>query len=806
MSMFLDIKYAIRQLFKTPKFTALTLFVLIGGLSISLFTFSFLYSLIYKPLPLPGGESIFRLSISINGEGRSIPAYELLQVRQDLKTVEHLEIFETIDMRISNQDIGKTFPGTYVENEVFRFTQTEPVLGRVFNADDMLPSAPPTVILSHIVWQQDYNQDPNIIGKSIRINDRLTTIIGVMPKAYNFPINARLWLPLPERLRSLTPDSQEYIQAYGRVKKGFSNEQAELEIGQAMDAIYQQTAKQFQKPEGKLAATLYTFPHAQTDGDGNLVFTFFNLIAFSILLLACINVGNLLLARAIERSKETAIRAALGAPTNRLVLQLMWEGIIITLLGSLLAVLLVSDLLDYTDALLHAEVSENLPFWWHWGMDIPTLLMALGFTLVTIVLASFIPAWRSAKQDINATLRDGTRGAQGKKAGKMSRILVTVQIFLISTLMLIGSISAFLSQYLLNMDSIEDYTRVIHGGIFLSDKDYQTPQQKIRFFEDFYDRIKRKDNVEDAVVRGYFGTSELILDGEDQSAENQFPKIDTMSLIGNTEFFSAKLVEGRHLDKRDNADAPKSILISDSMKTRYWPNESVLNKRISIRLNDEIHLVHIVGVVKDRLNESSIFRSQDSEDEIYLSGLQFERSFQRVFYRYSGEINTAEESFYQVLFTLDRTIEPYRVEPASRNFDMMRKAMIMTSYITFGAGGFALLLALTGIYGLTSNMIAQRTHEIGIRRAVGATNKEIVQMLLKQGSKQLAIGLSLGLFTFALISFAFHSFTDGNLPIALYFVLAGVVTIGLLVVVLAAIYSPARRAVAMEPNAALRYE
>ncbi|MCW9016368.1 MAG: ABC transporter permease, partial [Kangiellaceae bacterium] len=556
MSIFLDIKYAIRQLFKTPKFTAITLFVLVGGLTISLFTFSFLYSLIYKPLPLPGGESIFRLSISTNGDGRSIPAYELLEAKQGLQSIEHLEVFETTDFRISQQDVGKTLTGTYVENEIFSFTQTQPILGRGFTPEDMLSSAAPTVVLSHSTWQREYSEDSNIVGKVIRINDLPTTVIGIMPQGYHFPVNSQLWLPLPQRLKSLTADTREYIQAYGRVKPTFSKEQAELEIGQAMDAIYQQTARQFQKPEGKLAATLYTFPHAQTDGDGNLVFTFFNLIAFSILLLACINVGNLLLARAIERSKETAIRAALGAPTNRLVLQLMWEGIIITLLGSLLAVLLVSDLLDYTDALLHAEVSENLPFWWRWGMDVPTLLMAIGFTIVTIVLASFIPAWRSAKQDINSTLRDGTRGAQGKKAGKMSRILVTVQIFLISTLMLIGSISAFLSQYLLNMDTIEDYTRVIHGGIFLTDKNYKTPEQKIRFFEDFYDRLKRKHNVENAVVRGYFGTSELVLDGEDSGAQNQFPKIDTMSLIGNTEFFSAQLVEGRHLDKRDNPNAP----------------------------------------------------------------------------------------------------------------------------------------------------------------------------------------------------------------------------------------------------------
>ncbi len=232
----------------------------------------------------------------------------------------------------------------------------------------------------------------------------------------------------------------------------------------------------------------------------------------------------------------------------------------------------------------------------------------------------------------------------------------------------------------------------------------------------------------------------------------------------------------------------------------------ISDKRINVVLNNNNHQLTIVGVVKDRLNESSLFGNQESEDEIYVSGLQFARSYQRIYYRYSGDIAKSEEAFFQSLFTVDRTVEPYRVEPASRNLDLMRDSMRLTSFITFAAGGFALLLAVTGIYGLTANTIVQKTHEIGIRRAVGAQDSQVIKMMLKQGSKQLAIGLSLGLLVFTLISIPFVGMTEGKIPTTLFLGLAIAVSVGLSFVVMLAIYFPTKKAVALEPNAALRYE
>jgi predicted permease len=807
MSILLDIKYALRLLLKTPKFTALTLFVLIGGLSISLFTFSFLYTLVYKTLPIPDGESVRRLSIETNHSGRAIPAYEFLQIRGELKSFSGIGVFDSVAHRLSMGDAGKTITATFVEQGIFKFSRTEPFMGRPFQADDMLPSAAPVAVISFYTWQNEFKQDPNILGKEIRLNNVLTTVIGIMPEGYGFPINSRIWLPMPQSLISLAPSSQNRIQAYARLKEGVSEEQAEGEINQAINVVYQQTAKRYQKEEGELSASLNTFPHAQTDGDGNVMFTFFNLVAFFILLLACINTGNLLLARAIERQKETAIRAAIGAPVSRLTLQIMWEGVIITLLGSTLSVLLVAELLDFTETIFHSALGNGLAFWWHWGMDWPTLLMALGFTLITIFLASFVPAWRTANQDINVTLRDGTRGALGKKAGKMTKVLVTVQIFIISILMLMGSFSAFISQFLLSIETRESYAEMITGQMLLPTDKYKDSEQQLAFFDDFRTRLKSKTNITDAVVIGYHREKKLTLDDADLIDSGAVETVDVVSLIGNTEFYGPKLLEGRNLDLRDNENSRKTAMISQSMAKRYWPDSSPLESRVKLNINDKDQWVYIVGIMEDLMAEApAILTSRDSMDRVYLSGYQFPRSYQFIYAHYIGEPEKAIETFYQVLFTLDGNIEPLRIEPSEQNRNIMRKMMQITSDITFGVGAFALLLALTGIYGLTSNSVNRRAHEIGIRRAVGAMDKDVIGMFMKQGSRQLVIGLGLALLLFSLIAYVFNNFSGAGIPSGLYLTLAAGISIALSLVVMTAIYIPTKRAVKMEPSTALRYE
>ncbi len=807
MSMLIDIKYALRLLFKSPKFTAMTLGVLIGGLSISLYTFSFLYSMVYKPLPLPQGDTAKSISIAFDGNYNLITAYEYQNIRNSLTSFSEFGVYDDRDVRISVQESGKNVSGSSVQQGFFEFSRTAPILGRTFQVEDNKSGAAPVAVISYDVWQSELGGNDNVLASTMILNGETTQIIGVMPQGYRFPNTSKVWLPLSEDVFKATAKSSDYYYAYGRLKKEISIAQAEIELGQAVNQIYQQNVKLHDLPEFTKSAKILTFQMAQVGGQGGAIFAFMNGIAWLILLLACINVGNLLLARSIERQKETAIRAALGATTARLISQLMWEGIIISVVGGILSLLLVGAALDYTEILLHSWIPSGGSFWWHWGMDFETVLMGTVFILVTILLSTLLPAWRSANQDINTTLRDGTRGAQSKKAGRISRILVTAQVFLVSTLMLIGSISGFISNKLINIEMGDDYTNVMTARMMIPENKYPESQQQLALFQTLREQIKQHPNVVDMVSNNWNIGTPVTLEGQDYASDEDKPKIDTIMIIGDTETIGINLVTGRQLNHLDKIANRKTAMISQSMANRYWPGESPLEKSFSIKIEEIDHKVFIVGVVTDRLNPMTLFGKLDSADEIYLSGLQFINNNYIVYYKILPNTLNPEEIFYQAMFATDRSIAmTYSVQHANKNRNMMRDSMRLMSKITFGTGFFALLLAMVGIYGLTANSVAQRTHEVGIRRAVGASDKSIVRMFLKQGLRQLIVGLGLSLALFALISYGFHSFTAEILPVYLYYVLAFCVVGGLSAIVMLAIFAPTKRAVKMEPSMALRYQ
>ncbi|MEW6999176.1 FtsX-like permease family protein [Colwelliaceae bacterium BS250] len=807
MSMLIDIKYAFRLLFKSPKFTAMTLGVLIGGLSISLFTFSFLYSIVYKPLPLPEGNTAMSVSIVYEDDFNAISAYEYINVKDNISSFSEFGIYDDRDIRISVAQSGKNISGSYVRSGFFEFSRTLPILGRTIQAEDSATGATPVALISYEIWQSELNGTADVLTKTMSLNGQITNIIGVMPQGYRFPNTSKIWMPLANDVLTRSAEQSDYFYAYARIKSNATIAQAELELGQAVNQIYQQNVKLFNLPELQKTAKLLTFPMAQMGGQGTTVFAFLNGIAWLILLLACINVGNLLLARSIERQKETAIRAALGATTSRLVSQLMWEGIIISTVGGVLSLLLVGAALDYTEIILHSWMPSEGSFWWHWSMDVETVLMAVAFTVATILLAAFLPAWRSARQDINITLRDGTRGAQSKKAGRVAKILVTTQVFLVAILMLIGSISGFISHKFINLELGDNYQNVMTARMLIPENKYPEPAQQLALFQTLAEQIKQHPQVVDVVANNWSPASAVTIEGHDYASEDDKPQIDTITVIGDTATVGVNLVAGRqftHLDKIGNR---KAALISQSMANRYWPGESALEKSFSVSVADKNEKVFVVGVVTDRMNPTTLFGKLDSADEIYLSGLQFINNYQILYYRILPNTKNAEQIFYQAMFKTDNAIEmDYSVQLATKNRELMRDGMRMMSNVTFVTGFFALLLAMVGIYGLTANSVAQRTHEIGIRRAVGASDKNIIKMFLIQGARQLVIGLGLALLFFALISFGFHNFTEAILPVYYYFVLALVVVLGLSTIVMIAIFAPTKRAVKMEPSLALRYQ
>lgn len=807
MPVFLDIKYALRLLFKAPKFTAMTLGVLIGGLSISLYTFSFLYSSIYKSLPLPDGDTAKAIAIYHDHKYRHITGFEFYSVKDKLTHFQELGIYDNSDIRLSVNDAGKNYSGSYVQHGFFEFSRTAPILGRTIQPEDANDDAVPVAVISYSVWQEELNGDKNVLAKTLTLNGEITQVVGVMPQGYRFPNTSKIWLPLSNEVANELPELSLSYFTFGRLKSGASIEEAELELGQAVNQIYQQHVKLYDLPELVKTAKIFTFQMAQTGGEGGIAFAFLSIVSWSILLLACINVGNLLLARTVERQKETAIRAALGASQSRLVSQLMWEGIIIASVGGLLSLLLVGAALDYTEIVLQSWLPGGGSFWWHYGMDIETMLMGITFTVVTVLLSSFLPAWRASKQDINRVLRDGTRGAQSKKAGRVSRILVTAQVFLVAMLMLIGSISGFIAHKFINIEMGDDYDHVMTARLSIPESKYKEASQQLALTESLISKVEAHSAVEGVLSISWDFNAQLTLEGVDYPSDESKPIADVIRVIGDLDTVGVHLVAGRKFTPLDISGNRQTAIISQSMAKRFWPGESPLDKSFTINIDEKNEKVYVIGVVTDRLNPSTMFGELDSGDEVYVSGRQFFSNYQAFYYRVFPNTANTEEIFYRAMFDTDRSIDMnYSVQPAIKNRNKMRESMQLMSNVTFGTGLFSLLLAMVGIYGLTANSVAQKTHEVGIRRAVGASDKHIIQMFLKQGARQLVIGLGLAVALYSALSFGFHSFTEGIFPVNFYYTLAIVVVGGLSAIVMFAIYMPTRRAVKMEPSNALRYE
>ncbi|MCW8090249.1 FtsX-like permease family protein [Alteromonas sp. ASW11-130] len=540
----------------------------------------------------------------------------------------------------------------------------------------------------------------------------------------------------------------------------------------------------------------------------NLPTTFKNisyvLIAISvfILLLACINVGNLLFARTIERNKETAIRSALGASQWRLITQQMWEGLIITIIGGFSALLLVAWALNLVNINMQSMLGSELSFWYKWELDWPIIAVALGFMVFTIFSACFLPAFKAARQDFNAVLKDGTKGAEGKGAGRMSKMLVTFQIVLISAVTMFGSILSVKVNQLTDIDVGIDLTNLYYTEMELPHKLYPSKESRVSFYRTFNQKLAAQNEFEGSSVRFNFKRLRVAIDGVSYSKEKDKPKISVYGLIGSPEFMGPRLIQGRLFDLRDEESNQLVTVVSESFANKYWPNETALGKRIQISINDEPQWHNVVGVVSN-ISRTPLEKPHQY-DEVFVSGLQYAAADALVFFKYRTNGTNAENVFFDTLKSVDSQLDVTNVEDYAHEVGVVVKMTGTIRDTIIGSGIFALLLAISGIYGLTSFAIAKKTHEIGVRRALGAKDSEIVKLFLKQGGWQVSIGLTIGIGFALLVFLAAGRFIA--LPSSAY--IATVILVGVLLttIILAAIIVPTKKATALEPSSALRYE
>ena len=806
-----ELRYGIRSLLKHPGFTAIAILTLALGIGANTAVFSVVNAVLLRPLPYSDPARL----VTIWEES---PEREMFQMPVSLAnlrdwvdqntTFEQIAAYTFASLNLTEAGEPTRLFSVRASANLFSLVGAQPVLGRAFLPEEDKEGANRVVILSNGVWRSRFGSDPQVIGRSLTLNNQSHTVVGVMPPGVQFPVGfgymgkvlndpVELYVPIAAGSNELKRGNYSFF-AIGRLKPGASIEQARAE----MTAIEKRLEQQY--PEGNAGIGVSLVPtYEQTVKEIRpALLVLLGAVGF-LLLIACANIANLMLARTASREKEIAIRTALGASRLRVLRLLLGESLLLSLAGGLLGLLLA---LWGTDALI-ALAPDNIPRLNEVGIDVRVFGFTLAIALLTGIVFGLIPALQSAKPDLNEALKEGTRGSTGGVAGRRTRnVLVAVEVAL-SLVLLIGAglmIKSFVRLQQRQLGFNPD--NLLTASLTLSRSKYAEDRQQQAFFKDALQRIQSLPGVQ-AVAATTALPLTLSISGSDFRIEGRPEPQAGQEMIVNTsgvspEYFrtlGVPVLKGREFSDRDTDDSPLVAVINNDLAKVYFPNEDPINKRISF--TDGESWISIVGVTGD---VKRLGLDTDAKPEVYLPYLQAASRSMSLVVRSNADpagLAAAMKTQIQMIdkdLPLDeaRTMQELLAESNSgRRFNMLLLTMF---------AGVALLLAIVGIYGVMSYTVAQRTKEIGIRVAIGAQAGDVFRMVIGHGMMLALIGIALGLTAAFGVTRLMSSMLFGVEPTdPTTFI---VIALLLAVVAFVACYIPGRRATKVDPLVALRYE
>lgn len=827
MSLSLDIKYAARLLSKKPGFTALTVSIVAIGLGLTLFTFSLLNGLLFAPLTFADNEPVYAVEAMYDHthlSRRNAMAIDMYSLQQDKSLFKDMGFYQQGTTFVGGSDQGlRKFNSNYVSSNIFTFAGVMPILGRGLEAADHFEGAEEVIVIGYSMWQGYFEGDSNIIDRIVPIDGAdPARIIGVMPKGFAFPSIAQMWQPLSQATVAPTERQHRYVYGFAKLADGVSMSDVRLaldvkstELASILDEDFSWIIR-----DGGKYLSIEPFKKANITQYYGMFIALF-IVVFLILLLACINVGNLLLARVNERIKEIAIRVALGVPKKRLVLQMLWESIFICTLGGFLAILLAGWGLDIVNQVFDNTyaVDKLKPFWWSLHLDTQALSVLLVAIVAMILITGLIPAWRALTGDFNAVLRDGTRGALGKKAAHTTKVLIISEILLscvvliMATVLLVSSYSAGTADY--GVETEDRLTAELQlpptNYPIRRDTEFEYVDRLARsqFYYNLKTELESRENVHALVFMSQLpgtggGTSHFEIEGKGAEVFNENPYSNNEGVSRDS--FAAlgmNILQGRDFDYRDVGEDVNSIIINESIARDFFPDGNAVGQRVrQVRRDRESEWNTIVGVVSDSFHGSTMDFSGASYNSYHAMDAWGMFSLMTAMH-YSGSEIQARETLFDAVNTVDPKVGVFHVQ----SYDaLIQKPMLLiaaVSKIFLLCGIVAAFLAASGIYAVAANSVQQRTQEIGIRRALGASDKRIMRLFMGQASWQLLIGLICGLgMSIWLIGLMSKTmiFSDSSYLIGM---LVMPLMIGIMVLI--ATFIPTRQVVKMEPSEALHH-
>ncbi|HKA20394.1 MAG TPA: ABC transporter permease [Blastocatellia bacterium] len=805
-----DLLYGVRVLRRRPGITAIAVVTLALGISANTAIFSVAYASILRPLPFPRQE---QLVVAWKSDQTARNPFVELSVPEFKDWQTDIHVFDSIAaMPTTVYGYGYVMTGfgepvqlesARVSADFFKTLGVSPLLGRLFVEEDDHPGAARVVILSHRLWRERFYSDPGIVGQLITLGQLDFTIIGVMSRDFEFPRGADIWTPL---LSTMNPRIAEnrgavFLQAIGRLKHGVSTEQAEAEL----NTIIARVAEAHPETESSGHRVVVTPLADYVFGSARPGLLLLLAATGLLLLIACVNIANLLLARALSRRRELAVRTALGASRMRLVRQFVTESLPLMLSATTLGIILAFWLIDF---LLWAA-PEDIPRIQDVRINLVVLLFTSGITLLTTFCVGLVPALASSRVSLTEGLNDGGNRISGERTGgKLRSVLVVVEVAMSFLLLAGAALTVRTFQNLSRVSLGFDPHNVLTFQLSLQGESYRDRERRREFFKQYLGRLEEEPGVIAAgavTVRPLEGTIgwDVPFAFEGQSVQeaqrNPVPNYESIS----PHYFRAlgmPLKSGREFTEEDNDKSPDVVIISESMASSFFgPGVDPIGKRVRSDFTDPAAPWRtIVGVAADaRYREL-----KDVRWDVYAPYRQSNAPIRYVVIRTVSNPAAFADTARKTLASLDPKQAVTGLNTMNELVDRNLARPRFNSLLLVWLAGLGILLGAVGIYGVISYSVTQRTHEIGIRMAMGAQTKDVLSMVMKQGFVLSAFGAGAGLIASLVLTRLMGSLLFG-VSATDPFMFFG---IGLLLIVVAlmASYVPARRAARVDPMVSLR--
>lgn len=813
-----DLRFGLRSLRKSPGFTVIAIITLALGIGANTAIFSIVNAVWLKPLPFPEPDRLLYINSGFsNQKNVALPfamSYpDFLDWRAAAKSFSGIACYHDDSFTLTGLDQPLHVSGDTVSGDFFSVLGIPPLLGRGFTREEEKPGTR-VVVLSYQLWQSAFHGDRGIVGRSITIDKQIYTVVGVMPAGFVFPVDGQppaLWRTFAVDGETTDPKDHpvtgqrgaHFLLAVGRLKPGVSLGSAREEL----NVIARNLAVQYPDTNKKFSTAIVTTELENLVGDNRTQLMILLISVAVVLLIACLNVANLLLVRASKRNREIAVRAALGARRMRVVRQMLTESVVLGFAGALLGIPLALWALKAFITLNAAKMPRIQSA----GLDGTVLAFTAGVALLTSIIFGLVPALRASSPNLSEFMKEGRGTTTGSAHQRLRGLLVIVETTLGLTLLVIAGLLLRSFHHILSVDPGMNPHQLLTVNFDLPQKKYNE-QQQITFYSELLRRLQNVPGVTSVAA-----VTPLPLSGNNaiitfQIEGHPVPEAEAPSAdikVVTPDYFHTleiPLLAGRDFTERDDANAPGVVIVNQAFAQRYFPNQNALGQHITPGASNHgkpqpREIVGVVGNVKSRRLDVG------DRPEYYVPDTQLNFGSMSVCLRTSVEPHSVTSAIRNVVASMDPDLPLYDVKTMDDYLAATLATPRFQAILLEAFAGLALLLTAIGLYGVVAYAVAQRTHEIGLRITLGASRSSVIRMVLKSGFRLTAIGLAGGV-AVSLVAARFIS----SLSSVLFGVKpADALTFAFVVVIMAlvsllACYIPAWRASKVDPMVALRYE